>query len=96
VGEQPDVAEPSWRYRRRAIFGSMAFGVFVIVWVLVRWDDTRLAETLALGAFGLIGTAVGFYAGAAAYQDVRLWPRRTADWAASDYDRLPPMEDGHV
>lgn len=76
----------------------MAFGVFVIVWVLIRWDDTRLAETLVLGAFGLIGTSVGFYAGAAAYQDVRLW-QRTGGYnrsSATAYDEMTLGEDdGH-
>lgn len=84
MDDRQGVTEPSWRYRRRAIFGSMLFGAFVILWVLLRWDDTRLAETLALGGFGLIGAAVGFYAGAAAYQDVRLWPRRPAEYAYGD------------
>lgn len=59
--------------RRRAIFGSMVFGGVVIVYVMARWDDTSLAETLALGGFGLIGTVVAAYVGGAAYQDVRLW-----------------------
>jgi hypothetical protein len=70
----------------------MVFGAFVVMWVLLRWDDTRLAETLALGGFGLIASAVGFYAGAAAYQDVRLWPRRPADYAAAQ----PTQEGDHV
>lgn len=65
-------ADPRWRLRRRAVFGSMLFGVFVVMWTMLRWDDTRLAETLALGGFGLIGAAVGFYTGAAAYEDARL------------------------
>lgn len=59
--------------RRRAIFGSMAFGGLVIAYVALRWDDTSLAETLALGGFGLIGTVVAAYVGGAAYQDVKLW-----------------------
>ena len=65
-------ADPRWRLRRRAVFGSMAFGAFVVLWTMLRWDDTRLAETLALGGFGLISAAVGFYTGAAAYEDARL------------------------
>ena len=62
--------------RRRAIFGSMIFGGVVIAYVAFRWDDTSLAETLALGGFGLIGTVVAAYVGGAAYQDVRLWKSR--------------------
>lgn len=70
---------PPWTMRRRAIFGSMVFGAVVIVYVMVRWDDTSLAETLALGGFGLIGTVVAAYVGGAAYQDVRLWKQGKED-----------------
>jgi multisubunit Na+/H+ antiporter MnhG subunit len=67
------VTQPPWRFRRRAIFGSMGAAFVIIGYVMVRWDDTSLAQTLALGAFGLIGTVVAAYVGGAAYEDVRLW-----------------------
>lgn len=82
------MTEPSWRLRRRAVFGTLGFGALVILVVLVRWDDTRLAETLVLGAFGLMGSAVAVYSGAAAYQDVRLWPRR-------DYAGTSPIAESY-
>lgn len=63
---------PSWKLRRRAVFGSLLFGMAIIVYVAVRWDSTSLAETLALGAFGLIGAVVAAYIGGAVYEDVRL------------------------
>lgn len=63
---------PSWRLRRRAVFGSLLFAMAVIAYVMIRWDDTSLAETLVLGAFGLIGAVVAAYIGGAAYEDVRL------------------------
>ena len=65
--------KPSWKLRRRAVFGSLIFCGFIIVYVSVKWDDTNLASTLALGAFGLIGAIVASYIGGAAYQDVRLF-----------------------
>lgn len=68
--------QPSWRLRRRAVFGSMLFAAALLVYVAVRWDSTSLAETLALGSFGLIGTVVAAYVGGAAYEDVRLFKRQ--------------------
>jgi hypothetical protein len=65
--------KPSWKLRRRAVFGSLIFSGMVIVYVSVRWDDTNLASTLVFGAFGLIGAIVASYIGGAAYQDVRLF-----------------------
>lgn len=63
--------KPSWKLRRRAVFGSMLFAMGVIVYVLVKWDDTSLAQSLVLSSFALIGTVVAAYIGGAAYEDVR-------------------------
>lgn len=54
----------------------MLFGAAIIVYVAIRWDDTSLAQTLALSGFGLIGAVVAAYIGGAAYEDVRLRPDR--------------------
>lgn len=67
--------QPSWKFRRRAVFGTMIFSASVIAYVAWRWEATSLAETLALGSFGLIGTVVAAYVGGAAYEDVRLHKR---------------------
>lgn len=82
MDQREGVTEPSWRLRRRAVFGTLGFGALVIVVVLLRWDDTNLAETLVLGAFGLMGSALAIYSGTAAYQDVRLWPQRPSPYTA--------------
>ena len=64
--------KPSWKLRRRAVFGSLVFCAFVVIWVTIRWDDTRLAETLVISSFGLAGAVIASYIGGAAYEDVRL------------------------
>ena len=87
---------PSWSMRRRAVFGSLLFAMFVIVYVMVRWEDTTLAETLVLGSFGLIGAVVAAYIGGAAYEDVRLFkPVRESGYAESDGE-VPLTEDEDV
>lgn len=87
---------PSWRMRRRAVFGSLLFAMFVIVYVMIRWQDTTLAETLVLGSFGLIGAVVAAYIGGAAYEDVRLFkPVRESGYAESDGE-VPLTEDENV
>lgn len=62
---------PTWRFRRRAVFGAMVFGGLVVTYAAVRWEDAGLGETLALGGFGLIGTVVAAYIGGAVYEDTR-------------------------
>jgi peptidoglycan/LPS O-acetylase OafA/YrhL len=64
--------KPSWKLRRRAVFGSLVFGAFIVLYVALRWDDKQIAETLALGGFGLMGSVVAAYIGGATYEDVRL------------------------
>ena len=65
------MSRPPWKMRRRATFGSMIFGGLIVIYVALRWDDTGLAETLALGGFGLIAAVVASYTGFATYQDVK-------------------------
>jgi len=79
------VTQPPWKYRRRAIFGSMLAAFAILAYLMVRWDDTSLAQTLALGSFGLIGTVVAAYVGGAAYEDVRLWKKEETDEEVLDH-----------
>ena len=67
-----ELGVPSWKLRRRAVFGSLIFGMVIVIYVTLKGGDSRLSETLALGAFGLIGAVVAAYIGGAAYEDVRL------------------------
>jgi multisubunit Na+/H+ antiporter MnhG subunit len=71
------LTKPSWKLRRRAVFGSMLFAMAVIVYILARWDDTSLAQTLVLSSFALIGTVVAAYIGGAAYEDVKTYQSDT-------------------
>lgn len=68
-------ANPSWKLRRRAVFGSLVFSMLIIVYVAIKWDSTTLSETLVLGSFALMGTVIAAYIGGAVYEDVRL-PRQ--------------------
>lgn len=81
------LTKPSWKLRRRAVFGSMLFAMGVIIYTLVRWDDTSLAQTLVLSSFALIGTVVAAYIGGAAYEDVRTYQ--------TDAESLP-ITDGEI
>lgn len=74
---------PSWKLRRRAVFSSLVFGMAIVLYTAFRWDSTSLAETLALGGFGLIGAVVAAYIGGAAYEDVKL--RTTPEYQSHFY-----------
>jgi len=63
---------PSWKYRRRAVFGTLLFGGFLIAWIVFSGDDRSVLETVVLSLAGLMGAALSVYTGAAAYEDVQL------------------------
>lgn len=63
---------PSWKLRRRAVFGSLIFGACIVTYVALRGQDTALAETLALGGFGLMAAVVAAYTGTATWEDIGL------------------------
>lgn len=69
----PTDPQPSWRLRRRAVFSSLIFGFIIISYVAFFGESNSLNETLALGAYGLVGGVIAAYIGGSAYEDVRLW-----------------------
>lgn len=58
-----------WDIRRRYCKATMAFSAGVIVYLLGWGADTRLNETIALGAWGAFGVAFTGYALGVAWQD---------------------------
>lgn len=72
---------PSWKYRRRAIFGTLFFGAAIILWIVISGDDRGVLDTVVLSVAGLMGAALSVYTGASAYQDVRLWKREESESA---------------
>lgn len=63
------VSKPSWKLRRRAVFGSLLFGMTVVAYVAIRWEDTSLAQTLVVSSFALIGSVIAAYTGFAVLDD---------------------------
>ena len=63
---------PSWKLRRRAVFGSLIFCGLLVGWAVISGTDTRVAESATLGAFGMASVIVTAYISGAVYEDVRL------------------------
>ena len=59
----------SWKIRRRIITATLLLCAFVVIYLLLRGEDTRLNETLANGAFFLAGSVIGAYVFGAAWDD---------------------------
>ncbi len=63
---------PTWRIRRRIIHVTLLLCALEIGYLTVWGRDTRLAETLATGAFLLAGAVIGSYVFGAAWEDIRF------------------------
>ncbi len=70
---------PSWKLRRRAVFGSLVFCGLLISWIVISGADTPTAETALLGAFGTGSVIVTAYISGAVYEDVRLFKPRKVE-----------------
>ena len=61
---------PSWKNRRRVIFGSLIFCALTVSYTLWKGDDTKIAETAISMAFIMGMSVVGSYAFAATWESV--------------------------
>lgn len=61
--------ERSWKFRRFAVFVTIAFCMGVIIAALVIGDDTMLFREIVSGAFLLLGATIGTYVAGAAWDD---------------------------
>ena len=60
---------PHWRIRRAIIFSTLIFCAGCILYVMVFSEDTRVAETIAMSAFGLGGAVIASYVFGAVWED---------------------------
>ena len=64
--------EPSWKIRRRVIFGTLIFCALTIGYVLWMGEDTKIGETAITMAFITAGSVVGGYVLGATWQSVSM------------------------
>lgn len=62
----------TWRVRRRIIHATLLFCAGQIAYLTFWGADTRLNETLAVGAYALVGSVIGAYVFGAAWEDISL------------------------
>ena len=81
-----------WKYRRRLVFGTVAFCAGMIAYLAFYAPSDPLREQIALGLIGLAGAVITGYTLGAVWDDRNLLkPKRQDD----DFDfPSPPEEDG--
>ena len=66
---------PSWRHRRKLIYGSWALGALMIVAGALMFvvDEFGVGVALVTGGVSLISIILTAYTGFATFEDVKLW-----------------------
>lgn len=72
--EEEKEGRPSWKYRRRLIFGSFYLAVFMIVFAAgTFFFDARVSSELVIGGVSLISIILTAYIAGATIEDINLW-----------------------
>lgn len=75
VTRRNDGVKPSWKMRRRAVFGTLLFCAIIISYIVFIADEKSVYETVVFSAFGLMGAIIASYIGGAVWDDYNM--RRT-------------------
>lgn len=66
---------PSWKFRRKLIFGGYRLGVVMIIFGAITWlsDQYGVGVALITGGVSLISIVLTAYTAAATWQDTKLY-----------------------
>ena len=59
--EDLKVNSMKWKIRRRVVILTLMFCALSVVYLMLFGEDTRLNETIVVGAFFLAGSTIGSY-----------------------------------
>jgi hypothetical protein len=67
-------SQPSWKHRRRLIYGAYGLGIIMIIFGMVQFLlDTQAGVEAIVGGVALISIIVSAYTGFSAYEDARTY-----------------------
>ena len=64
--------KPSWKNRRRVIFGALFFCAGVVLYVLWEGTDSRVNETAITMSFFLAGSIIGSYVFSSTWESIGI------------------------
>ena len=71
---------PSWKFRRKLIFGGYRVGVLMIVFGMFTFFwDTQVSVQMVIGGVALISIILTAYTASATIEDVNLWKPGESD-----------------
>lgn len=87
--------KPSWKNRRRVVFGTLAYCAVLVAYIVISGNDTRLNETAVTGLLVLAGSVVGSYVFGAVWNDKNIMQNLGSEPYEDEYSggygpRMPP------
>ena len=65
---------PSWRHRRRLIYGAYGIAMFMIIFgAFTIFTTSQIGVEMIIGGVALLSIIITAYTTSATYEDVRLW-----------------------
>ena len=73
-GDEDGTNGPSWKYRRKLIYGGYRIGVAMIVFgAFTFFFDTEVSVQMVIGGVALISIILTAYTASATFEDVKLY-----------------------
>ena len=73
-GDENGTNGPSWKYRRKLIYGGYRIGVAMIVFGAITFFwDTQVSVQMVIGGVALISIILTAYTASATFEDVKLY-----------------------
>jgi hypothetical protein len=73
-GDDDGTNGPSWKYRRKLIYGAYRLGFAMIIFGAITYSsDTAVGSGLVAGGVSLISIIVTAYTASATIEDVKVW-----------------------
>lgn len=80
---------PSWRHRRRLIYGAYIIAMLMIIFGAVTiFSGSQVGVEMVIGGVALLSIIVTAYTTSATYEDVRIWKRSGPAEFEDSYDGL--------
>ena len=74
---KPEDGKPSWKFRRKLIFGAyrLAFAMIIFGAITFLWD-TSVSNNLITGGVALMSIIIGAYVAGSSYEDGKVKPEK--------------------
>ena len=72
--EEDNSSGPSWKYRRKLIYGGYRVSIFMILFgMLTFWWDREVSTQMVIGGVALLSIILTAYTATATFEDVKLY-----------------------